>query len=57
VAGRVDQVQVLRGSKKDLAFDQAAIAAVRQWVFSPAQKAGKPVACWFSVAVPFQLLR
>lgn len=34
-------------------LDDAAIAAVRQWVFEPAKANGKPVAVWFPVQVDF----
>jgi TonB family protein len=47
-------VQVLRGSKTDPASDGAAVAAVKQWAFSPALKRGRPVDCWFNVAVPVE---
>jgi serine/threonine-protein kinase len=56
-SGTAGDVQVLRGSKKDVAFDAAAITAVRQWTFTPAKKAGRAVECWFNVGVPFQLRR
>lgn len=55
--GRAEEVQVLRGSRKDATFDRAAIAAVQQWVFAPARKGGEPVASWYNVGVPFQLKR
>ncbi|MEW5982518.1 MAG: TonB family protein [Acidobacteriota bacterium] len=55
--GRVDDVEVLRRSKKDAAFDAAAMAAVRQWEFSPARRDGTAVNCYYNVAVPFQLKR
>jgi protein TonB len=51
--GRPTTIKVLRGSQKDALLDGAAAAAVRQWTFSPATKAGKPVPCWFNVGVPF----
>lgn len=55
--GQVADVQILRGSQKNPAFDIAAMAAVRQWVFAPARKGGQPVASWYNVGVPFQLKR
>ena len=55
--GRPEDIQVLRGSQKDSAFDSAAAAAVQQWTFIPAKKNGRAVACWFNVGVPFQLKR
>lgn len=47
-------VKVLRGSKSDPASDGVAVAAVKQWAFSPAIKRGRPVDCWFNVAVPVE---
>jgi len=47
-------VEVIRGSKTDPASNGAAVAAVRQWAFSPALKDGRPVDCWFNVAVPVE---
>jgi protein TonB len=37
------------------ALDDAALEAVRQWVFSPATSQGLPVAVWVAVPVRFQL--
>lgn len=51
-AGRAAEVALLRGSKVDPRVDAAAVAAVRQWRFSPAFRQGQPVSCWFSVGVP-----
>jgi len=36
-------------------FDEAAIAAVRQWQFQPAKSGGKPVACWIKQSIVFEL--
>ena len=41
--GGTTQVQCLRAS--DEAFADAGIAAVKRWLFYPARKNGKPVAC------------
>jgi len=35
--------------------DQAAIEAMKEWKFTPAQKNGKPVAAWVVVPINFQL--
>jgi len=51
-AGHPADVRLLRGSRVDPAADRAAIAAVRQWRFTPAQKRGQLVSCWFNVGVP-----
>jgi protein TonB len=36
-------------------FDEAALAAVREWTFKPARSNGKPVAVWVAVPVKFTL--
>jgi len=36
-------------------FDEAAIAAVKQWQFQPAKNGGNPVACWVRLPVVFVL--
>jgi len=38
-------------------FDEAAIAAVKQWKFKPASKYGNPVDAWADIEVTFQLGR
>jgi TonB family protein len=52
--GNVEEIQVLRGSGKAPSLNAAAVAAVRQWMFEPARKSGKPVSCWYSVGLPFE---
>ncbi|MGE5276293.1 MAG: energy transducer TonB [Acidobacteriota bacterium] len=49
------QVEIARGVQPDL--DQAALAAVRQWVFEPGRRKGAAVAAWMTVAVPFEAPR
>lgn len=36
-------------------LDEAAITAVKQWKFQPAENGGKPIACWVTFAVVFNL--
>jgi len=48
-SGDVCGVRVLRGL--DPALDAAAIAAVRQWKFTPAKKRGEPVQAVFNLTV------
>jgi protein TonB len=37
------------------ALDEAAVEAVRQWVFKPAMSGGKPVAVWVAIPVKFSV--
>jgi protein TonB len=50
--GRVKDVSVDRGSPL---LDAAAIAAARQWVFTPALSNGRPVMVWVAIPVRFSL--
>lgn len=43
--------RVVKGLDKDL--DQSAVDAVKEWLFAPAQKNGKPVAVRISVQIQF----
>ncbi len=36
-------------------LDEAAVTAVKQWKFKPAQRKGKPVSCWVAFPVDFKL--
>jgi protein TonB len=51
--GRPADVRIVRGAKGAAAYDNAAIDAVKQWTFSPAQKRSRAVSCWVHVGVPF----
>jgi protein TonB len=55
--GRAADARLLRRSKVDAAFDAAALAAVRQWTFSPARRRDRAVACWLNVGVPLRSQR
>ena len=46
------EVNLARGVRPDL--DEAAVQAVRHWLFEPGQKGGARVAAWMTVAVPFE---
>jgi TonB family protein len=48
--GRVKNIKVARGVN---GLDEAAIDAVRRWVYMPALAGGKPVAVWIEVPVRF----
>jgi len=53
-AGTPSAVRVLRRSRFGPVADDAAVAAVRQWRFSPARKRDQAVDCWFNVGVPLR---
>jgi protein TonB len=48
--GRVKNVKVIRSVK---GLDEAAVAAIKQWVFKPALSNNKPVAVWVEVPMDF----
>ena len=50
-SGRPSRVSLLRKSKTGPPLDEAVVAAVHQWTFSPALRNGEPVSCWFNFAV------
>jgi TonB family protein len=50
--GRPSRVTLLRKSKSGPRVDDAVIAAVNQWTFSPAKRRGEAVSSWFNVGVP-----
>jgi TonB family protein len=50
--GQPSRVSLLRRSKAGGALDNAIMAAVNQWTFTPALKDGEPVNSWFNFAVP-----
>jgi TonB family protein len=52
--GRVYDIAVERGLEETL--DDNAIAAVKRWVFKPAEKDGKPVAVAARIEINFRLL-
>jgi protein TonB len=52
VRGRVKAVRVLRSNP---VFDEAAIAAVKQWRYMPALHNGQPTELLLSVTVAFRL--
>jgi TonB family protein len=51
-SGHPSRVGLLRRSKAGTPIDNAVIAAVNRWTFSPAKKRGEAVSCWFNVGVP-----
>ena len=50
--GKVKDTQVVKSIPM---LDDAAVKAVRQWVFKPALSNNKPVAVWVAVPVRFSL--
>ena len=50
--GQPHHVSLLRGSMLGRASDEALVAAVAQWTFSPAKKRGEPVNCWYNIGIP-----
>lgn len=50
--GHPSRISLLRRSKTGPRLDEAVIAAVNQWTFSPAKKRGEAVSCWFNFGVP-----
>ena len=50
--GHPFRVTLLRRSKAGSVVDDAVVAAVTQWTFSPARKRGEAVSCWLNIGVP-----
>jgi TonB family protein len=53
--GDVSDVRVLRAAGGTSGLNEAAMAAVRQWQFRPAVKAGKRVKVWITYPIVFKL--
>ena len=51
-SGMPSRVSLLRKSKTGPRVDDAVIAAVSQWKFSPAKRRGEAVSSWFNIGVP-----
>lgn len=51
-SGHPSSVSLLRRSKAGQSLDDAVVAAVQRWTFSPAKKKGEAVSCWLNVGVP-----
>ena len=50
--GDPSRVSLLRKSKHGRSLDDAVVAAVTQWRFSPAKRRGEAVSSWYNVGVP-----
>ncbi len=55
VDGKPEQVELDQSSGSS-AFDEAAVAGVSKWAFTPAQRDGKSVAAWVRVPIRFEPL-
>ena len=51
-SGHPSSISLLRKSKTGQSLDDAVVAAVSKWTFSPAKKKGESVSCWLNVGVP-----
>ena len=51
-SGQPSRVSLLRKSKTGPRVDEAVLAAVSQWKFSPAKRRGAAVSSWFNIGVP-----
>jgi len=55
--GKITDVVVSGSLPKNLDFEEAAMAAVRQWQYEPGLLAGKPATVVFTVRVDFSMPR
>jgi protein TonB len=51
-SGHPYRISLLRKSKAGPQLDNAVIAAVNQWKFTPAKRRGEAVSCWMNLGVP-----
>ena len=51
-SGHPFRISLLRHSLGGRSLDDAVVAAVSQWTFSPARKRGEAVSCWMNIGVP-----
>ena len=52
--GAPGEVVVVKAARGHLT--EAAVAAVRSWLFEPATRLGKPVRAWTTVEIPFEAI-
>jgi periplasmic protein TonB len=50
--GHPYRINLLRRSKTGRSLDDAVVAAVTEWTFSPARRRGEAVSCWYNIGVP-----
>lgn len=53
--GTVKDVMVVRSSGTSVGFEEAAMAACKQWVFKPAIQNQKPVSVWVNYPIKFSI--
>jgi len=53
--GSIGDIQVLQSPGSIFGFDEAAIAAVKQWKYKPATHTGRQVDVYFTIVVNFEL--
>jgi protein TonB len=53
--GSVGDVSVLQSTRPNLGFEDAAMAAVKQWKYQPAMQGNRPVDVYFTIVVDFEL--
>lgn len=53
--GTVGEIEVLRCSRPNVGFEDAAVQAVKAWRYQPATQNGNPVDVYFTVVVQFEL--
>lgn len=53
--GTVGEIEIVRCDRPYMGFEEAAISAVRQWVYEPATLDGRPVDVYFTVIVEFTI--
>jgi protein TonB len=52
--GRVSQVRIAQSSGYAI-LDKSAVTSVKEWLFTPARKRGRPVQMWVQVPIRYQL--
>jgi protein TonB len=53
--GKVRDVLIWKAAKADVGFEESAVEAVKQWVFSPAIQNGQPIMVWATIVMKFEL--
>jgi TonB family protein len=53
--GTVDRARVVKSLDSVHGLDEAALSAIREWTFEPAEFDDKPVAVWSPIVMDFRL--